>query len=91
VRKALSHTIQEVGHSMVYSAIAVCSGFAIFILSEFQGTQSLGWLTGMTILGGMAANLLLLPALILAFEKFINPKIELRESMLDFPEEEIRN
>lgn len=88
VRKALSHTIQEVGHSMVYSAIAVCSGFAIFILSEFQGTQSLGWLTGMTILGGMAANLLLLPALILAFEKFINPRIELRESMLDFPEEE---
>jgi uncharacterized protein len=91
VRKALSHTIQEVGHSMVYSAIAVCSGFAIFILSEFQGTQSLGWLTGMTILGGMAANLLLLPALILAFEKFINPKIELRESMLDFPEEEVRD
>ena len=88
VRIALSRTIQEVGHSMVYSAIAVCSGFAIFILSEFQGTQSLGWLTGMTILGGMAANLLLLPALILAFEKFINPRIELRESMLDFPEEE---
>jgi hypothetical protein len=42
----------------------------------------------MTILGGMAANLLLLPALILAFEKFINPRIELRESMLDFPEED---
>ncbi len=89
VRVALANTIHEVGHSMVYSAIAVCSGFAIFILSEFQGTQSLGWLTGMTILGGMAANLLLLPALILSFEKFINPKIELRESMLDFPEEEV--
>lgn len=88
VRKALSHTIQEVGHSMIYSAVAVCSGFGIFILSEFQGTQSLGWLTGMTILGGMAANLLLLPALILAFEKFINPKVELRESMLDLPDDD---
>lgn len=87
VRAALSATIQEVGHSMVYSAVAVCSGFSIFIFSEFQGTQALGLLTSMTILGGMAANLLLLPALILAFEKFINPRIELRESMLDFPEE----
>jgi predicted RND superfamily exporter protein len=87
VRSALSHTIQEVGNSMIYSAIAVCSGFSIFIFSEFQGTQALGLLTSVTILGGTAANLLLLPALILAFEKFINPRIELRESMLDFPEE----
>jgi uncharacterized protein len=83
VAKALSHTIHEVGHSMIYSAIAVCSGFVIFVFSEFKGTESMGWLTGLTILGGLAANLLLLPALILAFEKFINPKIELRESPLD--------
>jgi predicted RND superfamily exporter protein len=88
VRKALSFTIQEVGHSMVYSAIAVCSGFGIFILSDFQGTQSLGWLTGLTIFGGMAANLLLLPSLILAFEKFINARVELRESMIDLPEDD---
>jgi predicted RND superfamily exporter protein len=87
VRSALSHTIQEVGYSMIYSTIAVCSGFSIFIFSDFQGTQALGLLTSVTILGGTIANLLLLPALILAFEKFINPRIELRESMLDFPEE----
>ena len=88
VHLALKHAIHEVGHSMIYSGLAVCSGFAIFIFSEFQGTQSLGWLTGMTIMGGMAANLLLLPSLITAFEKFINPKIELRESMLELPEDQ---
>jgi predicted RND superfamily exporter protein len=88
VRVALAKTMQQVGHSMMYSAVAVCSGFVIFVFSEFKGTESMGWLTGLTILGGLAANLLLLPALILAFEKFINPKIELKESLLDFDEDE---
>jgi hypothetical protein len=36
----------------------------------------------------MFSNLLLLPALILAFEKFINPKVELKETLLDLPDEE---
>ena len=88
VREALHETISEVGVSMIYSGVAVCSGFGIFMFSEFQGTQSLGWLTGLTILGGLATNLLLLPALILAFEKFINPKVELKETLLDLPDEE---
>jgi hypothetical protein len=29
-----------------------------------------------------------LPALILSFEKFINPKIELKEVVMDLPEED---
>ena len=88
IRIALSDTIDEVGLSMIYTMLAICSGFLIFTFSEFQGTAALGWLTGLTIITGMAANLFLLPALILTFEKFINPKIELKEVVVALPDEE---
>ena len=73
---------------MMYSALAVCSGFAIFIFSDFRGTQSLGWLTGLTIFGGLATNLFLLPALIYAFKDFVNAKVELKDSMIEISEED---
>ena len=88
IRIALADTIDEVGLSMIYTMLAICSGFLIFTFSEFQGTAALGWLTGLTIITGMAANLFLLPALILTFEKFINPKIELKEVVMEIPDED---
>jgi predicted RND superfamily exporter protein len=87
VREALNETIVEVGVSMIYSMVAICAGFMIFTFSSFQGTQALGWLTGLTLLTGMAANLFLLPALILSLEKTMNPKEELAEQVLDLPDE----
>jgi predicted RND superfamily exporter protein len=88
LRDSLNHTISEVGVSMVYSMVAVCSGFMIFTFSNFQGTQALGWLTGLTLFAGMAANLFLLPALILSFENWINARMELKETVLDLPDED---
>ena len=88
LRDSLNHTISEVGVSMVYSMVAVCSGFMIFTFSNFQGTQALGWLTGLTLFAGMAANLFLLPALILSFENWINARMELKETVLDLPYED---
>jgi predicted RND superfamily exporter protein len=88
IRIALDDTIAEVGLSMIYTMVAICSGFLIFTFSEFLGTAALGWLTGLTIITGMAANLFLLPALILSFVKFINPKLELKEVVMDLPEED---
>jgi predicted RND superfamily exporter protein len=87
VREALNETIVEVGVSMIYSMVAICAGFLIFTFSSFQGTQALGWLTGLTLLTGMAANLFLLPALILSLEKSLNPKEELSEQVLELPDE----
>ena len=87
VREALNETIVEVGVSMIYSMVAICAGFMIFTFSSFQGTQALGWLTGLTLLTGMAANLFLLPALILSLEKSLNPKEELSEQVLELPDE----
>jgi hypothetical protein len=48
----------------------------------------LGWLTAVTLLTGLIANLFLLPALILTFEKGLNPKEEFKETLLDLPEED---
>ncbi len=88
VREALNGTIVEVGLSMIYSMVAICAGFFIFTFSNFQGTQALGWLTGLTLLTGMAANLFLLPAMILSLENSLNAKEELREQVLDIPDED---
>jgi uncharacterized protein len=85
MRKALSETIMEVGLSMIYTMVALFAGFMIFAFSDFKGTQALGWLTGTTLFTGLVANLFLLPALILAFEKNLNLEEEFKESILDMP------
>lgn len=88
MREALSQTIMEVGLSMIYTVVALFSGFMIFIFSNFEGTQSLGWLTAVTLFTGLAANLFFLPALLLSFEKSLNPREELKEAVLEIPDED---
>jgi len=88
VRVALSNTISEVGFSMIYTMVAICAGFLIFVFSNFQGTIWLGWLTGLTLIVGMAANLFLLPALILSLERRLNPKEELEDTVVDIEEDD---
>lgn len=88
LREALSETIMEVGVSMMYTMVALFAGFLIFVFSGFQGTQSLGWLTAVTLFTGLLANLFLLPALILSFEKGLNVKEEFKETVLELPEED---
>lgn len=88
LREALSETIIEVGLSMIYTMVALFVGFLIFTFSGFQGTQSLGWLTAVTLLTGLVANLFLLPALILSFEKSLNVKEEFKEAVLELPEDD---
>jgi len=87
LRQTLSDVIMEVGHSMIYTMTALFTGFMIFVFSDFQGTVALGALTGLTLATGLFANLFLLPALILSFEKGLNPKEELEESVLELPDE----
>lgn len=87
LREALSHTIMEVGLSMIYTMVALFAGYMIFLFSRFEGTQSLGWLTGITLFTGLVANLFLLPALILSFEKFLNLKEEMKEAVIELPDE----
>lgn len=60
-------TIYSTGVSIIYTAIVLTAGFVIFCFSAFGGTQALGWLTSVTLITATFANLILLPALLLAF------------------------
>ncbi|MBX2912458.1 MAG: MMPL family transporter [Cyclobacteriaceae bacterium] len=66
---AISNSILEVGKSMVYTSIVLFCGFIIFTFSSFGGTIALGVLTSTTLMISMVTNLVLLPSLIMTFDK----------------------
>jgi len=81
VPRSVSESIQETGKSIVYTSIVLFAGFIIFAFSDFGGTIALGLLTSTTLLISMFTNLILLPALILTFDKPGNKAGE--HSMID--------
>ncbi|MEO8416401.1 MAG: MMPL family transporter [Ginsengibacter sp.] len=69
IKKTVSETINHTGLSIVYTSLVLIAGFIIFCFSGFGGTQSLGWLTSVTLLTATLTNLILLPVLLLATGK----------------------
>jgi predicted RND superfamily exporter protein len=69
ITKAVSDSILETGKSIIYTSIVLFAGFIIFAFSSFGGTIALGVLTSTTLVISMFTNLILLPALILSFDK----------------------
>ena len=69
IKKSVFSALRETGISTFYTSIVLIFGFAIFTLSSFGGTVALGRLISCTLLFAMFANLLVLPALVLTFEK----------------------
>ena len=66
VKLTLVQTIRHTGISIIYTSVVLIAGFFIFCFSRFGGTNSLGWLTSLTLVVGTFTNLLLLPVLIKA-------------------------
>lgn len=66
---AVSESIMETGKSIMYTSIVLFAGFIIFAFSSFGGTIALGVLTSTTLIISMVTNLILLPALIMTFDK----------------------
>jgi predicted RND superfamily exporter protein len=69
VKKSVISALRETGISTFYTSVVLIFGFAIFTLSSFSGTIALGGLISCTLLFAMFANLVVLPALVLTFEK----------------------
>jgi predicted RND superfamily exporter protein len=69
VPRAISDSIMETGKSIMYTSIVLFAGFIIFAFSSFGGTIALGLLTSITLVISMFTNLILLPALIMTFDK----------------------
>jgi hypothetical protein len=66
---SVSESILETGKSIIYTSIVLFAGFIIFAFSSFGGTIALGELTSTTLVISMFTNLILLPALIMTFDR----------------------
>jgi predicted RND superfamily exporter protein len=66
-KETVIETIHSTGLSIIYTSIVLVAGFVIFCFSGFGGTEALGWLTSLTLITATAANLALLPALLISF------------------------
>lgn len=63
--EALEHAHMSVGRALVATTVAITFGFAVMVLSNFKPTIYFGLLTGLAMVAALAADGLLLPALIL--------------------------
>jgi predicted RND superfamily exporter protein len=80
VPRCVSESILETGKSIIYTSIVLFAGFIIFAFSDFGGTISLGILTSTTLVISMFTNLILLPTLIMTFDK---PKVNKDKQLID--------
>jgi predicted RND superfamily exporter protein len=69
IKLTVSETIKHTGLSILYTSLVLIAGFIIFCFSGFGGTQSLGWLTSITLFTATLTNLILLPVLLLSFSR----------------------
>ncbi len=89
IKPSVYAALRETGVSMFYTSIVLFFGFLVFTISSFGGTIALGGLVSVTLLLAMVSNLLLLPSLLLTFEKKIaNKKVFKEPSMRILPPKE---
>jgi predicted RND superfamily exporter protein len=67
MKQTVIETIHGTGISIIYTSMVLIAGFIIFCFSGFGGTQSLGWLTSLTLITATLTNLVLLPSLLITF------------------------
>lgn len=70
MKDTVIETIHSTGISIIYTSLVLIAGFVIFCFSGFGGTQSLGWLTSLTLVTATITNLVLLPAVLISFVRF---------------------
>jgi len=87
VKKSLINALIETKFGMLYSGIVLILGFGVFTLSSFGGTQSLGYLIAFTLTVALFSNLVLLPSLILRFDKTVTTPA-FAKSMIEVEEED---
>jgi len=61
---ALAVTQQSVGRAVVFSTVALSTGFLVLCTSQFVPTIYFGALVTLTLIGGLVGNLVVLPLLL---------------------------
>lgn len=87
IHEAVIAALLETGFSMIYSAVVLFFGFAIFILSSFGGTEALGYLVSFTLITAVLSNLFVLPSLLLTLDRWSTTK-SFKEPLLEILDEE---
>ncbi|MFM8734333.1 MAG: efflux RND transporter permease subunit [Pirellulales bacterium] len=64
VATALATAHQTAGRAMIFATLALAIGFLALTTSGFMPTVSFGWLSCLTLLGGLLGNLVVLPVLL---------------------------
>jgi len=72
-REAARESIQAIGRPMVYTSVTLFFGFMILALSKFQMISAVGFLTGMTMITALGADLVLLPAILMSTRPLVSP------------------
>lgn len=65
--EALVDVQQSVGKAVIFATFALIAGFSVLCVSDFVPTIYFGVLVGLTMLGALAGNLIILPLLIKLF------------------------
>ncbi|WP_118972125.1 efflux RND transporter permease subunit [Taibaiella koreensis] len=78
IEQTVRRSIHDTGLSIIFTSLILMAGFAVFAVSEFDGTKSLGYLTSLTLFLAMIFNLTLQPALLLWMDKAKKKKGDIR-------------
>ncbi|EZH71973.1 hypothetical protein ATO12_04975 [Aquimarina atlantica] len=85
IKKALYHTVKEVGQAVTFTSLILGLGFGILSFSAMEGTANVGKFGSIAIFSALMCDLFLLPALILVFKpKFQRkrkPKLQRKMAM----------
>lgn len=65
IKQAIIKTFREVGQAMTFTSIILAIAFSSFMMLDHQGLANFGMLSAVAIMVALAAELLLLPALLL--------------------------
>ncbi len=68
-KDAVQYAFESVGSAILSNTVIVAAGFAMLGLSAFRVTAYMGLLTSLTVICALAVDFLLLPALLIAFDR----------------------
>ena len=84
---SVDRAVREVSVGIIYTSVVLFFGFITLGASQFGGIRALGTLTSITLLVAMFPNLLVLPAMLLSFNKRLMTR-NFKQPLLPILEEE---
>jgi predicted RND superfamily exporter protein len=72
-RQAIIEAMDDLGRPVVLMSVVFCAGFTVFLLTDFQPLFHFGILSFVAMTSALAGDLVMLPNLLLLFDRFTPP------------------